>query len=170
MLRINRLIGSVFVTSVFLTSVLAGASENVISNLSLLKIGCYVFTDKLEYTSANEVLSASPLPDAFLGKSAQKVGCAQPHHLEISSVKSSKVMGTLRSDSIPLKTGCIVGNIKLLNVGHAQHQAQMYFKVYRQGKLNRSICGVTSPSFVHPKKANYLIYEAFTDPHLRILG
>lgn len=170
MRNIKRFVCLVLVSSACASSAPAVASENVISNFSLLKVGCYVFTDKLEYTSANEVLSASPMPDAFLGNSAQKVDCAQPHHLEISSIKSSKAKSTLRLDSIPLKTGCIVGNIKLLNAGHAQHQAKMYFKVFRQGKLNRSFCGVTAPSFVHPKNSNYRIYEAFTDPHLRILG
>ena len=170
MISILSLMSCVLITSVFLSSAPAGASGNIISNFSLLKVGCYVFTDKLEHISANEVLSASPMPDAFLGNSAQKVDCTQPHHLEISSIKSSKAKSTLRLDSIPLKTGCIVGNIKLLNTGHAQHEAKMYFKVYREGRLNRSFCGVTSPSFVHPKNSNYRIYEAFTDPHLRILG
>lgn len=170
MRTIKRLLRCMLLASVFLSFAPAGASGNIISNLSLLKVGCYLFTDKLEQTSANEVLSASPMPDAFLGNSAQKVECTQPHHLEISSINFSKAKSTLRLDSIPLKTGCIVGNIKLLNPGHTQHQVKMYFKVYREGKLNRSICGVTSPSFVHPKNSNYRIYEAFTDPHLRILG
>lgn len=164
------LMSSVLITSVFLSSAPAGASGNIISNFSLLKVGCYVFTDKLEHISANEVLSSSPLPDAFMGKLALKVDCAQPHHLEISSVNSTKVKNSLRLDSIPLKSQCIIGNIKLLNTGHAQHQAQMYFKVHRQGNLNRSICGVTAPSFVHPKNSSYRIYEAFTDPHLRVVG
>jgi hypothetical protein len=110
------------------------------------------------------------MPDAFLGKLAKRIDCSQPHHLEISAVKSSKVKSSLRLDSIPLKSQCIVGNIKLLNDGHVQHEAQMYFKVFRQGKLNRSVCGVTAPSFAHPKNSNYRIYESFLDPHLKIAG
>lgn len=170
MKRLKGLVGTLLVTAICLSPVSAEANENTISNFALLKVGCYVFADKLEYTSANEVLSSSPLPDAFMGKLVHKVDCAQPHHLEISSVKSTKVKSSLRLDSIPLKSQCIIGNIKLLNTGHAQHQAQMYFKVHRQGNLNRSICGVTAPSFVHPKNSSYRIYEAFTDPHLRIVG
>ena len=144
------------------------SAENTITNLSSLKVGCYVFTDKLEYSGTDDVLSAYPLQDAFLGKSAQKVKCALPHHLEISSIKSSRVKSSLRLDTIPLKSQCMTGNIKLLNNGHAQHEAQMYLKVYRQGNLNRSICGVIAPSFVHPKSPSYRIYEAFLDPHLKI--
>ena len=151
-----------------LSTVAAEANENFISNFSLLKVGCYVFTDKLEYSGTDDVLSAYPLQDAFLGKSAQKVKCALPHHLEISSIKSSRVKSSLRLDTIPLKSQCMTGNFKLLNNGHAQHEAQTYLKVYRQGNLNRSICGVIAPSFVHPKSPSYRIYEAFLDPHLKI--
>jgi hypothetical protein len=166
----KRLVAFAIVTFVCLSAVPAQASGNIISNFSLLKIGCYIFLDKLEYTGADEVLSGYPLQDAFLGKSAQKVDCALPHHFEISFTKSSKAKSSLRLDSIPLKSQCITGNIKLLNSGHAQHEAQMYFKVYRQGKLNRSVCGVTAPSFVHPKNPNYRIYEPFLNPHLKIVG
>jgi hypothetical protein len=144
------------------------SAENTITNLNSLKVGCYVFTDKLEYSGTDDVLSAYPLQDAFLGKSAQKVKCALPHHLEISSIKSSRVKSSLRLDTIPLKSQCMTGNIKLLNNGYAQHEAQMYLKVYRQGNLNRSICGVIAPSFIHPKSPSYRIYEAFLDPHLKI--
>lgn len=164
------LICCVLLASVCLSSVSAQATVNIISNFSLLKVGCYVFTDKLEYIGTDDVLSGYPLQDAFLGKAAQKIDCALPHHLEISSVKSSKVKSSLRLDSIPLKSQCTARNIKLLSNGHAQHEAQMYFRVYRQGKLNRSICGVTAPSFVHPKNSNYRIYEAFQDTHLKISG
>jgi hypothetical protein len=169
-IRIKSLLSSVLITSAFLFSAPAGASGSAISDFSLLKVGCYVFTDKLEYTGTDEVLSGYPLQDAFMGKLVQKADCLLPHHLQISSVKSSKVKSSLRLDTIPLKSQCIIGNIKLLNSGHAQHEAQMYFRVYRQGKLNRSICGVTAPSFVHPKNSNYRIYEAFQDPHLKIAG
>ena len=170
MRSIKRLIGFALVTFVCLSAGPAQASGNTISNFSFLKVGCYIFTDKLEYTGTDDVMSGYPLQDAFLGKSAQKVDCALPHHIEISSTKSSKAKSSLRLDSIPLKSQCITGNIKLLNSGHAQHEAQMYFKVYRQGKLNRSVCGVTAPSFVHPKNPNYRIYEPFLDPHLKIAG
>lgn len=170
MVGIKSVMGSVLLTSVFLSSVPAGASGNTISNFSFLQVGCYVFTDKLEYAGTDDVLSAYPLQDAFLGKSAQKVDCVLPHHLEISSVKSSRVISSLRLDTIPLKSQCITGNIKLLNDRHTQHKAQMYFKVYRQGNVNRSICGVAAPSFVHPKNLGYRIYEAFPNPHLKIAG
>lgn len=148
----------------------AASADPVISNFSLLTPGCYLYTDKLGYKSANELLSASPLPDAFLGKSAKKVGCTEIHHFEISSVFTSKIRSSLRLDSIPLKSRCIIGNIKLLNQGHAQHQHQTYFLVYRQTVLrkDRAICGVTAPRFAHPKNSAYKIYEPFTEPHLNI--
>jgi hypothetical protein len=168
--NIKRFVCFVLVSSACASSAPAVASGNVISNFRLLKVGCYVFTDKLEYTGTDEVLRGYPLQDAFLGKSTQKVDCVLPHHLEISSVTSSKVKSSALLDSIPLKSQCITGNIKLLNNGHAPHEFQMYFKVYRQGKLNRSICGVTAPSFVHPKNSKYRIYEPFLEPHLEIAG
>lgn len=170
MKRLKGLTATFLITAFCLSPVSTEANENFISNLSLLKVGCYVFTDKLEYSGTDDVLFAYPLQDAFLGKSVQKVDCVLPHHLEISSVKSSRVKSSLRLDTIPLKSQCITGNIKLLNNGHTQHKAQMYFKVYRQGNMNRSICGVTAPSFVHPKNSSYRIYEAFPDPHLKIAG
>lgn len=161
---------SLVILSVLLAFAPDASANSPISNFSLLTTGCYLFTDKLEYTSANEALSSSPLPDAFLGKSANKVDCAQTHHFEISSVTTSKVKGSLRLDSIALKSRCIIGNIKLLNQGHAQHQAQTYFMVYRQtaSRKDRSICGVTAPSYAHPKNPAYKIYEPFTEPHLKI--
>lgn len=160
----------VLLLSVFLDLAPAASANPVISNFSLLTAGCYLYTDKFENTTANDVLSSSPLPDAFLGKSAKRVNCAETHHLEISSVITSKIRGSLRSDSIPLKSRCIVGNIKLLNQGHAQHQAGTYFMVYRQiaSRKDRSICGITAPSFAHPKNPAYKIYEPFTEPHLKI--
>jgi len=163
---------SLVTLSVLLAFAPATSATSVISNFSLLTTGCYLFTDKLEYTSANEALSSSPLPDAFLGKSAIKVDCAQTHHFEISSVNTSKMKDSLRLDSIPLKSRCIVGNIGLLNKGHAQHQAQTYFKVYRQiaSRKDKSICGVTAPSYAHPKNSAYKIYESFTEPHLKIMN
>ena len=161
---------SLMVFSVLLTFTPTASANAVVSNFSLLTTGCYLYTDKFESTSANEVLSSSPLPDAFLGKSAKKVNCTETHHFEISSVVTSRINGTLRLDSIPLKTRCIIGNIRLLNQGHAQHQAQTYFKVYRQtaSRKDKSICGVTAPSYAHPKNTAYKIYEPFTESHLKI--
>jgi len=152
------------------------SAENIITNLSLLKQGCFSFTDKLieinttEVRYATPVLTSSPLPDAFGGKSLVKVSCDNPHHLEIATIKTSQIKSSLRMDSIPLKSQCIIGNIQLQNIGHSGHPAQTYFKVYRQTKTkkNISICGVVAPNFPHPSNSNYKIYEAFTTPHLKI--
>jgi hypothetical protein len=152
------------------------SAENTITNLSSLKQGCYAFTDKLIETETKEVLydtpvlTSSPLPDAFGGKSLLKVSCDNPHHLEIATIKTSQIKSSLRMDSIPLKSQCIIGNIQLQNTGHIGHPVQTYFKVYRQAKTkkNISICGVIAPNFPHPSNSNYKIYEAFTTPHLKI--
>jgi hypothetical protein len=78
------------------------------------------------------------------------------------------VLNSIRLDSIPLKTKCIIGNIKLLNSLHANHKVETYFKVYRipNLKMNQGICGVLAPYFVHPNNTGYKIYEDFLTPHL----
>jgi hypothetical protein len=145
-----------------------GIASPVISNLSLLRQGCYLFTDKLVYAEANEVFTQSTFPDAYLGNSVIKVKCTEPHHLEISTVFKSKVLNSIRLDGIPLKTKCIIGNIKYLNSRHANHKVETYFKVYRipNLKMNKAICGVLAPHFVHPNNTSYKIYEDFLTPHL----
>jgi hypothetical protein len=142
----------------------------VVSNLTSLRTGCYHFTDKLLYDKANEVQSQSTFPDAYLGKALAKVNCTEPHHLEISSILKSKIINSLRMDSIPLRTKCIVGNIKLLSKTHSDHKAEFYFKVYRKpgSKTNLAFCGVIAPSFSHPNNNDYKVYEAFLSPHLNV--
>lgn len=166
----NLFLGSALVASLCFPIVSANASVIALSNVNLLTVGCYVFTDRLEYTTSDEVLFGSPLQDAFLGKSVQRINCAEAHHLEIFSLKSSKLTNSLRLDSIPLKTGCIAGSDKMRVRGIGQENTQIYFKVYRQGKFNRSVCGVTALSFAHPRNPSYRIYEALTGPYFRNLG
>jgi hypothetical protein len=169
-------VGFLIATAMIFPIAPATSAENTITNLSSIKQGCYSFTDKFIETNSSEVLytapilTSSPLPDAFGGKSLLKVSCDAPHHLEIATVKTSQVKSSLRMDSIPLKSLCIIGNIQLQNIGHIGHPAQTYFKVYRQTKTrkNISICGVIAPNFPHPSNSNYKIYEAFTTPHLKI--
>jgi hypothetical protein len=154
------------------------SAEKIITNLSSLKQGCYSFTDKLiesvttEVLYATPVLTSSPLPDAFGGKSLVKVSCNNPHHLEIASIKTSRVKNSLRMDSIPLKSQCIIDNIQLQNSGHNIHATHTYFKAYRQSvtKKNVSFCGVIAPNFPHPSNPNYRIYTPFTAPHLKTMG
>lgn len=164
------------VFSVMFPLVPATAAESTITNLSSIKQGCYSFTDKLIETNSTEVLYTSPtltpstFPDAFAGISILKVTCEAPHHLEIASINTSQVKSSLRMDSIPLKSLCIIGNIRLQNIGHGNHRTQTFFKVYRNAKTkkNISLCGVIAPNFPHPSNPNYKIYEAFTTPHLKI--
>jgi len=148
----------------------AYGASNIVSNFSLLKVGCYIFTDKLEVAASNEALAISSLPDAFLGKSASMVSCSDMHHLEISSITTSKIVKTLRVDSIPMKSQCIINNIRMLNTTHTDHEAQTYFKTYRGLVSNRNtaICGVLAASYVHPKFSEYKIYEPFVTPHLKL--
>ena len=153
----------------------ASAFEKAITNFALLRVGCYQFTDKLEYSSAHEtfyaepVLTNSPPPDSFRGKSAKIVDCKELHHLEVRSIKVSGSKSSTRLDSIPLKSNCIIGNIKMMNAGHNLHAVQTYFDIFRisQNKLNKSFCGVIAPSFPNPENPNYRIYQAFTSPHLK---
>lgn len=170
MKKLKLFLGLVLVAFLCPPIVSAHASVIALSNVNLLKVGCYVFTDRLEYERPDEVLFGSPLQDAFLGKSVQRVNCSQAHHLEISSLKSSRSSNSLRLDSIPLKTGCINASDKNRADVSVQEKTQLYFKVYRQGKLNRSVCGMSAPSFAHPRNPSYRIYEAFTSPHFRNLG
>ena len=153
----------------------ASAFENAITNFALLKVGCYQFTDKLEYSSASEtfyadsVLRSSPPPDSFRGKSATIVDCKELHHLEVRLIKVSESKSSIRLDSIPLKSNCIIGNIKMMNAGHYLHAAQTFFYIFRnsQNKLNKSFCGVIAPSFPNPENPSYRIFQAFTSPHLK---
>lgn len=158
-----------FISALALIQLPAYGASNIVSNFSLLKVGCYVFTDKLEVTGSNEALSASSLPDAFLGKSAARVNCSEMHHLEIVSITSSKIVKTLRVDSIPMRSQCIMNNIRLLDTTHTAHEAQTYFRTYRGlvSKRNTAICGVLASNFSHPKFPEYKIYEPFNTPHLK---
>ena len=160
-------------TALLLTGQFANAAVRASaadSNSSLLQIGCYHFTDLFLHTKADEVFFPSTFPNAYLGKSLAKVKCAESHHLEIAYILRSKISNSLRIDSIPLKTECIVGIIKLLNKSHINHKAETYFKTYRKpgSKTNLAICGVLAPSFSHPNNSDYKIYEYFLSPHLNI--
>ena len=154
----------------YISFVMTPGASAIALNSNSLRVGCYHFTDILLYTRADEVFTQSTFPDAYLGKSMDKVKCTESHHLEISTILKSKIANSLRLDGILLKTKCIVGNIKLLNSDHANHKAELYFKVYRKpgSKTNLAICGVLAPSYSHPNKSNYKIYENFLSPHFKI--
>lgn len=114
------------------------------------------------------MLENSGLPEAFSGKQVIKVNCNTKHHLEIAMSGKSNVKGTLKLDSLLIKSKCLINNNKIANSGHEAHASQLYVNVWRVGKVNNFICGVNAKSYEVSTAPGYRIYEVFYSPVLEM--
>ena len=152
------------------------SAAQVIKNTKLLGLGCYRYTDVLQNTSsANQIAQTgnnagpqtSNVPEAHLGKELVEVDCFTKHHIQISLVGKSPIKGTLKLDTVLVRSRCLIHNIAIANAGHQSHSSQLYVNVWRTGKTNHFNCGVVAASSKVPTAPEYKIFKAFFSPVLK---
>jgi len=172
--KISWLMALTVFSSVFFQAQ-ANAAQ-VIKNTKLLGMGCYRYTDVLQNTSsANKIAQTgnntgpqtSNLPEAHLGKELVEVDCFTKYHIQISLVSKSPIKGTLKLDTVLIRSRCLIHNIAIANAGHQSHSTQLYVNVWRTGKTNHFNCGVAGASSKVPTAPKYKIFKAFFSPVLK---
>lgn len=152
------------------------SAVQVIRSAKLLTLGCYRYTDILKNSSStnngtqtsNQLgAQVSDLPEAYLGKELLEVDCGTKHHVEISLIGKLPIKGTIKLDTVTIRSRCLIHNIANVEKGHVNHSSQLFVNVWRTGKTNSFNCGVVGASSTVPTAPGYRIFQAFYSPVLK---
>jgi hypothetical protein len=152
------------------------SAAQAVKNTKLLGLGCYRYTDVLKSSNpTNQIAQSgtklgpqtSNLPEAHLGREFVEVDCFTKHHIQISLISKSPIKGTIKLDTVLIRSRCLIHNMAIANAGHQNHSSQLYVNVWRTGKTNHFNCGIVGASSKVPTAPEYRIFKSFFSPVLK---